>query len=111
MEKFVIIKKASGHFHFNFIMANSGQTILSSGGYLIKLSCENDIELVRKYSRDESKYDRKTSPRGESYFNLQTASGLIIGTSEMYESAEERDNGIDIVKSEAQSAVVDDKTI
>ena len=111
MGKFVITKRTNGEFQFNLITANNGQTILSSEGYLIKLSCENDIESVRKNSRDDSKYNRKTSPDGNSYFNLQTAGGQVIVTSKMYESAGARDNGIGIVKIKAPNAIVEDTTI
>lgn len=111
MGKFVITKRTSGEFQFNLITANNGKTVLSSEGYLIKLSCENDIESVRKNSRDDSKYARKTLPNGNSYFNLQTASGQVIVTSEMYESTGERDNGIDFVKTKAPNAIIEDTTI
>jgi len=38
------------------------------------------------------------------YFNLKASNGQIIGTSEMYESAGGRDNGIESVKSDAPGA-------
>ncbi|HEY9178319.1 MAG TPA: YegP family protein, partial [Flavipsychrobacter sp.] len=43
------------------------------------------------------------------YFNLKAANGQIIGTSQMYESAQGRDNGIASVKSNAPGATIDDQ--
>ncbi len=110
MGKFVVIKRANGEFQFN-LKAGNGQTIPSSEGYSTKTNCENGIESVRKNSQDDSKYDRKTSTNGKFYFNLKATNGQIIGTSEMYESAAARDNGINSVKTNAPSATIEDTTI
>ncbi len=109
MGKFVITTRKNGEFQFN-LKAGNGQTILSSEGYSAKASCENGIESVRKNSQDDSKYESKTSANEKYYFNLKAANGQIIGTSEMYESAASRDNGIASVKSNAPDATVDDQS-
>lgn len=110
MGKFTITKRTNGEFQFN-LKAGNGQTILSSEGYSSKTNCENGIESVRKNSQDDSKYDRKTSTNGKFYFNLKATNGQIIGSSEMYESAAARDNGIASVKNNAPSATIEDTTI
>ena len=110
MGKFVITKRTNGEFQFKLNAAN-GQTILSSEGYASKPNCKNGIESVRKNSQDDSKYDRKTSSNGKSYFNLKSTNGQIIGTSQMYASESSRDNGIASVKTNAPDASVDDQTI
>lgn len=109
MGKFVIKKRINGEFQFN-LKASNGQVILTSEGYTTKIACENGIASVRTNSQDESKYDKKTSTNGKYYFNLKAGNGQIIGTSEMYESASGRDNGIESVKSNAPSAEVEDLT-
>lgn len=109
MGKFVITKRTNGEFQFN-LKADNGQTILSSEGYSSKANCDNGIESVRKNSQDDTKFDSKTSSNGKYYFNLKATNGQIIGTSEMYESASGRDNGIDSVKNNAPGATVDDQT-
>ncbi|MFT3676872.1 MAG: YegP family protein [Chitinophagaceae bacterium] len=109
MGKFVITTRKNGEFQFN-LKAGNGQTILSSEGYSAKASCENGIESVRKNSQDDSKYESKTSANEKYYFNLKASNGQIIGTSEMYESAASRDNGIASVKSNAPDATVDDQS-
>ena len=44
----------------------------------------------------------------KSYFNLKAANGEIIGTSQMYENASNRDNGIESVKTNAPTAEIAD---
>ncbi len=106
----MITKRSNGEFQFN-LKAGNGQTILASEGYSTKANCENGIESVRKNSADDSKYDRKTSTNGKFYFNLKATNGQIIGTSEMYESASSRDNGIESVKSNTPGATIEDQTL
>lgn len=109
MGKFVINKRTNGEFQFN-LKANNGQIILASEGYKAKTSCENGIDSVRKNSSDDSKVEKRTAANGKFYFNLEATNGRIIGTSEMYESAASRDNGIASVKINAADATVDDQT-
>ncbi|MBC6492670.1 YegP family protein [Flavihumibacter stibioxidans] len=109
MGKFILSKRSNGEFQFN-LNAENGQTILSSEGYSSKAACENGIESVRKNSPDESKYDRKTSANGKFYFTLKATNGQIIGTSQMYESVSNRDNGIASVKSNAPDATMEDQS-
>jgi uncharacterized protein len=107
MGKFVITKRTNGEFQFTLNAVN-GQTILSSEGYSTKPNCENGIASVRNNSKDDLKYDRKTSSNGKAYFSLKATNGQIIGTSQMYESDASRNNGIESVKSNAPNATVDD---
>ena len=106
MGKFVITKRKNGEFQFN-LKAGNGQTILTSEGYTTKAACLNGVESVRKNSQDDTKFDCKNSTNGKYYFNLKATNGQIIGTSEMYESASGRDNGIASVKENAPKATVD----
>ncbi len=109
MGKFVISRRKNEEFQFN-LKAGNGQVILTSEGYTTKANCFKGIESVKKNSQDDSKYDKKTSSNGKEYFNLKATNGQIIGTSEMYESAASRDNGIASVKSNAPDAAVEDQT-
>jgi uncharacterized protein YegP (UPF0339 family) len=109
MGKFIISKRTNGDFQFNLKAAN-GQIILSSQGYSSKSSCENGIESVRKNSQDDSKFEKNRASDGRFYFNLKATNGQIIGTSQMYESENGMEKGIESVKSNAQSASVEDET-
>ncbi len=107
MGKFVISKRANGEFQF-VLKAGNGQIVLSSEGYSNKSGCENGIESVRKNAPDDGNYDRKTSSNDKYYFNLKAGNGQVIGSSQMYENAAGRDNGIESVKENAPSAMIED---
>lgn len=109
MGRFEITTRKNGEYQFN-LKASNGQTILTSEGYKTKLNCENGVESVRKNSKVDERFDRKSSTNGKYYFNLKATNGQIIGTSEMYEGESSRDNGIDSVKKNAPDATVDDQT-
>ena len=68
--------------------------------------CENGISSVRTNSVDDARYDRLTSSNEKHYFNLKAANGQIIGTSQMYESVQGMESGIDSVKHNAPDAEV-----
>lgn len=106
MGKFVISTRKNGEFQFN-LKAGNGQTILASEGYTTRAACENGIESVKKNSADDSKYDRKTSSNDKFYFNLKATNGQVIGSSEMYESSQGMENGIESVKNNAPDASVE----
>ncbi len=109
MGKFEIKNRSNGEFQFN-LKAGNGQIILSSEGYSAKASCMSGIESVRKNAQDDERFERATSANGKHYFKLKASNGQIIGSSEMYETAASRDNGIESVKSNAPGASIDDQT-
>lgn len=109
MGKFVISKRKNDEFQFN-LKADNGQTLLMSEGYKTKTNCDNGVESVRRNSSDDSKYERKIATNGKFYFNLKATNGQVIGTSEMYESEQNREEGIASVKSNAPEASVEDQT-
>jgi uncharacterized protein YegP (UPF0339 family) len=109
MGKFVINQRTNGEFQFN-LKAGNGQTILSSEGYSSKSACSNGVESVKNNSQDDSRYEKKESTNGKYYFSLKAGNGQTIGSSEMYESASGRDNGIESVKTNAPDATIDDQT-
>ena len=88
-----------------------GEKVLASEGYTSKQGCQNGIDSAKKNAPDDARYQRKTSANGKFYFNLTAGNNEIIGTSEMYESASGRDNGIDVVKRIAAGAAVEDMTV
>lgn len=108
MGKFVISKRTNGDFQFNLKAAN-GQVILSSQGYSTKPSCENGINSVKTNAQEDSKFERNTTKDGRCYFNLKAGNGQIIGTSQMYESDNGMENGIESVKNNAPNASVEDE--
>lgn len=109
MAKFEITIRKNNEFQFN-LKASNGQVILSSEGYVAKASCMNGVLSVRNNAPKDERYERKESKNGKYFFNLKATNGQVIGTSEMYETAASRDNGIESVKKNAPDAEIDDKT-
>ncbi|MCS3529139.1 YegP family protein [Chryseobacterium sp. JUb7] len=109
MGKFIISKRINDDYQFNLKAAN-GQVILTSQGYSSKSSCEKGIDSVRVHSKDRSKFEINTAKDGRFYFNLKAGNGQVIGTSQMYESENGLENGIESVKTNAPIALVADES-
>jgi hypothetical protein len=107
--KFEIKKSTNDKFYFN-LKAGNGEVILTSEMYESKQGCKNGIESVKENAPDDEKYDRKTASSDQYYFNLKAGNGETIGKSEMYESKQGRDNGIESVKTNAPIASIVDLT-
>ena len=107
--KFEVYKDKGGEFRFR-LKASNGQSILASEGYKAHANCLHGIESVRKNAPNDAMYERKESKSGKYMFNLKASNGQVIGTSESYESAASRDNGIESVKKNAPDATVDEIT-
>ncbi|OVE56421.1 YegP family protein [Chryseobacterium mucoviscidosis] len=108
MGKFIISTRKNGEFQFNLKAAN-GQVILSSEGYSSKAGCQNGIESVRKNAQDDSKFERLTAKDDRFYFNLKATNGQVIGSSQMYESDNGMEKGIESVKNNAPNASVEEE--
>ena len=106
---FEITKAKDGDYHFH-LKAGNGQVILTSQMYKEKSSAESGIESVKKNAPNDHSYERKEAHNGAPMFNLKAANHQVIGTSQLYESAEGREHGIAAVKEDAPTAPVHDKT-
>lgn len=106
---YVLTKNDKGQFKF-LLKAGNHETILASEQYESKSAAENGIASVQKNSSEDARFDRLESKNGKFYFNLKAGNHQIIGTSEMYESAAGRDNGIESVKKNGSSETVKDET-
>lgn len=105
-----ILKKSNGdQFHFN-LTAENNEVILSSESYKSKDGALRGIESVRTNSQVDDRYEPRTSNDGKYYFVLKAANNEVIGTSEMYNSEQARENGIQAVKRVAPSASLIDRT-
>ena len=106
MAKFEIYIDRKGEFRFR-LKAGNGLTILASEGYKSKNGCMNGIEAVIKNSQKDINYERLRALNGKTYFNLKSANGAVIGTSQTYESTSSLENGIASVKKNAPIATVE----
>lgn len=107
MGKFEIKHPTKERYYFN-LKAGNGQIILTSEQYTTKAACEKGIDAVKANAKDDNKYDKKTASDARYYFTLKAGNGEIIGTSEMYDTAYNRDNGIEAVKTNAPTAVTEE---
>lgn len=104
---FELSKSIDGQFYFVLKAANA-EPILRSELYKAKASALNGIASVQKNCGQEERYDRNVANNGKYYFNLKATNHEIIGTSQMYASAQSRDAGIESVKNNGVSTVIKD---
>ena len=98
-------KNSKGHYYFS-LKAGNNEAILRSEHYVSKSAAENGIAAVRKNSVIDSRYDRRQASDGLFYFNLRAANHQVIGTSQLYKSAESRDFGIEAVKKSGSTQAI-----
>ena len=107
--KFELYTDKAGETRFR-LKAGNGQIILASEGYKRKASALNGVESVRRNAADPKRFEKAETSNGKWRFNLRASNGQVIGTSETYESAAARDNGIESVMKNAPEAKLEDLT-
>lgn len=106
---FELNKSSNGQFSF-VLKAGGNEVILRSEQYETKKSAQGGIASVQANSPLDERYDKKEASNGKMYFNLKAANHQIVGTSQMYASAQTRDAGIASVKTNGSSATIKDNT-
>ena len=106
---FELSKSSDEQFRF-VLKAGNAETILTSELYKAKQSAETGINSVQTNGGTEERYERKESKNGEHYFNLKAANNQIIGTSQMYESVQACEKGMESVKTNGVSKTVKDNS-
>lgn len=121
MGKYVIKETATG-IKFD-LKATNGQVIATSEVYTTKAACENGIESVKKNApvaavEDQTvegfateknpKFELYTDKAGEYRFRLKATNGQVIATSEGYTTKPACENGIESVKKNADSEIVEE---
>ncbi len=97
-------KSTSKDGQFRFVLkAGNGEIILSSELYKSQSSADNGIASVQSNCTLDERYESKEASNGKQYFNLKAANHQVIGTSQMYASAQARDKGIESVKTNGVS--------
>jgi uncharacterized protein YegP (UPF0339 family) len=95
---FELSKHSDGQFRF-VLKADNAETPLTSELYHTKGSTEKGITSVQGNCGADERYEKKLAANGKYYFNLKAANHQVIGTSQMYASADSRDAGVASVKS------------
>ena len=106
---FELSKSTDGQFRF-VLKAGNAEIILTSELYKSRGSAENGIASVQSNCGSDESYDKKVATNGKHFFNLKAANHQVIGTSQMYATAESRDAGIASVKSNGTTKTVKDNT-
>lgn len=109
--KFQIFKSTKNSQYYFHLQAPNNKIILASEGYTTKDNCKNGIESVKTHSPYDVYYKRLATIHSQFYFTLTASNNQVVGMSEMYESIQGRDNGIESVKSNAPTALVEDLTL
>lgn len=107
--KFQIFYGSNNQFYYH-LKSGNGEKILSGEGYTSKIGCQTGIQSVKNNAAYDLRFSKKVASNGQFYFVLTGSNGEIIGVSEMYWTAQGRDNGINAVKLEAPSAPIEDLT-
>lgn len=102
-------KSADGQFRF-VLKAGNAETILTSELYTTKSAAESGIASVQSNCSNDDRYDRKVASNEKLYFNLKAVNHQIIGTSQMYATAQARDTGIASVKTNGTTKTIKDNT-
>lgn len=104
--KFYIRRRNDQQYYFVLTSANN-QIIMKSEGYSTKQNCLNGINSVKVNSVDDNRFESNKAGSGEQwYFVLKAMNNQTIGTSEMYNSKQAMQNGIEAVKRDAADAPV-----
>ena len=104
--KFYIKRRKNEQYYFYLNSANN-RTVLVSEGYSTKHGCMNGISSVKVNAIDEDRFSMSKTSSGEQwYFVLKAMNHQTIGKSEMYNSRQGMEAGIEAVKRDAPKAPV-----
>lgn len=106
---FELSKSKDGQFRFVLKAANA-EIILTSELYKSRSSAEKGIASVQNNCSEDDRFERKKSVNGKYFFNLKAANHQIIGTSQMYTTAQSRESGLNSVKTNGATKTVKDST-
>ena len=109
--KFQIFQSNKNNQLYFRLLATNSQIILGSEGYTTKDNCKNGIASVKDHSPHDIYYRRLTATNGQHYFTLTASNNEVIAMSELYVSTQGRDNGIESVKHNAPTAIIEDLTL
>lgn len=107
--KFELYRDKAGEFRFR-LKASNGEILLSSEGYKERSGALNGIQSVQTNAADSTRFSATETESGKFRFALTAKNNQVIGTSQNYESATGRDNGIAAVGRAADGAATEDTT-
>lgn len=106
MGKYQITRTSNSQFRWT-LKASNGEKLMTSETYTTKQNCMDGIESS-KVCVGNGNFSKRTSVAGNPYFNQIANNFQVLGTSEMYSSTAARDLGIESVKRNAPTAIIED---
>lgn len=106
---FEISNSSDGQFPF-VLKAGNAEMRLTSELYKTKAAAESGSASVQKNCAQDARYERKQATNGKFHFNLKAANHQVTGSSQLYATPQERDNGIESVKANGVSTTIKDLT-
>jgi len=76
------------------LKAESGHTLLKSVPFSDKQSAIKTANDLSRFAKKSSSFERKTNHSGQFLFNFKNSNGLVIGSSQLYNSEAGMENGI-----------------
>ncbi len=109
--KFEIYQDNAKEYRWRLKAAN-GATLATSGqGYKAKADCKNGVERIQKDVADKLKFEVYEDARKEYRWRLKATNGQVIGSSsEGYKAKADCEKAIELIKTGAAKAEVEDKT-
>ena len=104
---FIVKKEKDGHYYVT-LKVKGGNIMLNSIRHSSKSVCKDGIEIIRASATDNLKYEYKKTYDGKFYFRLKSVHGEVLGNSNIFETAEHRNVGIETVRRIAPFASVTD---
>lgn len=105
--KFQVFRGEDEKYYFRLNVAD-GDIILHSDGFRIREGAEKSIELVRLSVYHDDRFKRKISLDGRYYFDILSMDKNILATSRMFETIQDCDRALGLVRDLAPKAIVED---
>ena len=108
--RYEIFKDTKKEYRFRLLDKYKDNILAASEGYTTKANCENAIAICQENSPYDKNYARRTTVSNKYYFTLRSDNGRDIGISKDYDTATNRDAGIEVVKRDGPTKTVVDLT-
>jgi uncharacterized protein YegP (UPF0339 family) len=87
--------------------ADDSRIILHSDGFKVRDGAEKGIELIKLSVYHDERFKRKISMDGRYYFEILSMEKNILATSRMYDTIQDCDQAISLVKDLAPNALIE----
>jgi len=106
MPHFTIQQQESGTWYYQ-LLTHQGHILLTGTPREFKQSCQGEILSVRMNSKYKENYETNSSSKKKYSFTLRSmGSNKVIGNSEMFNSQEDCQKAINLIRKEAETAEI-----